>query len=172
MSNNSGGTSSPVRLEHFRTALSVEEAARALRYVGKDHHLSLLYLADGKFTLRGHDEFKTGGYELVATSAIYVPAVASLPVVFTEVSQLPTSFPQGTGTAIIDMDLSAGSVDLSTWQMAAAQGPITLRIRKIDASEHKITWTDHIGIVYDFVDRRGEFISLAYDDTTGLMHIV
>lgn len=172
MSNNSGGTSGPVRLEHFRTTLSVEEAARALRYIGKDNHLSLLYLEAGRFTLRGHDEFRTGGYELVAAGSIYVPSVAGTPITFTEVSQLPTSFPQGTGTVIIDMDLSAGSVDLSDWRIAAAQGPVTLRIRKIDASEHKITWTDHLGIVYDFVDRRGEFISLAYDDTTGLMHIV
>lgn len=172
MSNHSGGMTQPVRLEHFLTQLSSAELARALRYVGRDHHLSLLYLEDGYFTLRAHDETLPGGYKLVGESFPYVPSVAGTPIVYTDLSQVPTLFPIGTGTAIIDMDLSGGDVDLTGWTLDAEQGAVSIRFRKVDVTANRITWTDHLGIKYEFVDRQGEFITLVYDDTSGLFHII
>ena len=172
MSNHTGNISQPVRLEHFLAQLSSAELARALRYVGRDHHLSLLYLEDGYFTLRAHDEIISGGYKLVGESFPYVPSVAGDPIVYTSLSQVPTLFPIGTGTAIIDMDLSGSGVDLTGWALDAEQGAVSIRFRKVDVTPNRITWTDHLGINYAFVEKQGEFITLVYDDTSGLFHII
>lgn len=168
----SGGVTHPVRIEHFRGDLSLSEIERALQYRGRDHHFSVIYLADGRFALRAHDEQLDGGYSLVAQPLSYVPNVAGAPVVFTDLSQVPTVFPLDTALVIIDLDLSGGSVDLTGWMPAAGSCGAQIRFRKVDNSPNKITWTDYLGIHYNFVNKRGEFITLLCDGTTGLMHIV
>jgi len=145
---------------HFPGHTSFTYTERAMQFVGKDNQLSLIRLEDGEyFTIRLHDQITPGGFPLTAGFSFEADLV---PWVAASVSVLPTEFSLGASQVAIDLDLSGGGLDLTTWALADRQENVVVRVRKIDSTANRLTWTDHLGITYRFVDRQGEFITLLW----------
>lgn len=147
------------------------EEQRLESYVGRDNYLSIIRNLDGTFSLRAHDEVTRGGLLLASPPASPKFDTGGLGV-FTDIASLPVDFECGVSKAMLDLDLSGGSVNLNDYSPNLACGSIEIRFRKVDSSANTIRWTDHLGIEYNFVDKQGEFITLAYDKGTGQAVIV
>lgn len=79
---------------------------------------------------------------------------------------LPTTFPNDTAAAQIDVDASSGSVDLSSWAPTGLKDGAIVSLRKTDASANQIQYTDTVA-GYNFVDQRGEFLTLMWIAASG-----
>lgn len=71
-------------------------------------------------------------------------------------STLPT-IPTGYGSAHIELDVSAGDIDLTSWDSGADVGA-WIRVRKSDSSGNKITYSDG-STTYKFVSSKDEFMT-------------
>lgn len=84
-----------------------------------------------------------------------------------DLTQLPADFPLEKHFVMVDFIGLTADIDLSNWIPNSARSNAVFRFRKMDNTEYKITFTDEQGIVYNFVNRRGEFITLYYDGEMG-----
>lgn len=71
-------------------------------------------------------------------------------------STLPT-IPTGYGSAHIELDVTAGDIDLTSWSSGADIGA-WIRVRKSDSSSNKITYSDG-STTYKFVSSKDEFMT-------------
>lgn len=62
----------------------------------------------------------------------------------------------------VDFDNMDADVDLSDWIPANVMSGATITIRKIDSSPFKISYTDSTGVVYRYIDRQGEILTLQF----------
>lgn len=75
---------------------------------------------------------------------------------------LPTMFTNGTTELFLDISNMDSDVDLTSWLPTNLAKGARIRIRKIDNSPYKITFTDNV-LTYRFIDKKGEYIDLNWD---------
>lgn len=100
-----------------------------------------------------------------AAGCLNVCSNSPMPYKTGKLTALPASLPPNYTDYFIDLDVSAGDVDLTSWSPGVAVGA-KIRVRKCDDSTNKITFTDTV-TDYSFVDQKGEAISL-YSDGSNL----
>lgn len=162
-----------VKLALFRLGLLPSEEERFNRWKGTEETFSVGIIGDGKFYLRMHDNLTPGGLRLCPEAeAQAVPLPPATPINVTNVNELPDTFPDGTLMAFIDVSTGAADFDFSAWAPTGLADGAHVRVRKVDGTPTRIVYTDNTGVTYNFVNQRTEFISLVYEKTTGLLHVI
>ena len=72
----------------------------------------------------------------------------------------PPQIPSGFDIAFIELDTTAGDIDLTEWQPGCDDGCL-IRVRKSDTSTNNILFTDSIAS-YRFVNKQSEFFMFRF----------
>lgn len=107
-------------------------------------------------------------FPALAPGAIFTPAV-------TDLSEFPTDLSvdglESPG-CYIDVDCSAGDIDISTWYPAGLVDGALCVLRKVDSTHNKIIFTDALGFVYDYVSSQRETLILMNFNAVGEFRVI
>lgn len=170
MTANSGGLTHGMRAAWIDLRYSAAEEKRASMYVAPEEYLTLLRLSDTTFAIRGNDEHTAGGLSLVvgASAVVQPPPVVSAAAA----GALPGQFPAGSLRVFVDMAVGPSDFDMSNWAPSGLADGAVVQIRKTDTMAGALRFTDYTGVAYEFVDKRGEFITLIWLATLGAFRII
>ena len=169
MSANSGPNARLTSLQGVQFLLELDPGIQQDidQFKGRDHQLSLIWVAGGFAEIRVHDEYTPGGRRLIAGTA---PAAAPAPPTVINVggtmpAALGQSFP-APDYIFIDVHTGANTFDISPWVPSGVMLNQRVQIRKADEVPGRITYADpFIPHTYAFVDKIGEFITLLWTGT-------
>lgn len=73
--------------------------------------------------------------------------------------------------AFFECDCTLGDIDLSSYKPTSGGPVVRIRFRKTDDTSNKLIFTDGL-MTYNFVDQKGEFISLVWQRDADLINII
>ena len=169
MSSNSGPNARLSALQGVQFMLELDPGIQRDidQFRGRDHQLSLIWVAGGFAEIRVHDEYTPGGRRLIAGTA--PPVAPAAPIVVNVGDAMPSDLGQSFRAPdyiFIDVHTGPGAINITSWVPSGIMLNQRVQIRKADVALGSIVYTDpHIPYTYAFIEKIGEFITLLWTGT-------
>lgn len=117
--------------------------------------------------------YTEAGVLMCAGEAIPSMPVAQINLPDAGAYDLPTEFALFVSHVNIDLLDQVADLSLDNWALTSSAPVVEVRVRKLNNTPFKITWTDPVhGNVSDFVDNNGDFITLLWDRATSSFSLI